>query len=128
MKKRPKLSLSAGKDVDKKQALDFDVVPPAEPEALPAEVETPRERASVQAPGIREESPVPAGSSRSGGDGEATRPTVNATASRPTVETRPSQATDIDVPSAFRGKHIVKTLLVVAVAALSLYLLKRRFF
>ncbi len=128
MKKRPKLSLSAGKDVDKKQALDFETSIPAEPEIPPAEAEKPRARAAAPSPGIRARPPVSTERNRSEGDDTPSRPKVNARASQPAVDNRPDQPKDIDKPRPSKGGQIVKTLLVVAVAALSLYLLKRRFF
>ena len=128
MKKRPKLSLSAGKEVDKKQALDFENSAPAEPEIPPAEVEKPRARAPAPRPEIRARPPVSTERNRSEGDDIPSRPKVNARAGRTTVDSRPSQPKDLDKPRPSKGRQIVKTLLVVAVAALSLYLLKRRFF
>ena len=128
MKKRPKLSLSAGKDVDKKQALDFETGAPAEPEIPPAEAEKPAARAAAPTPEIRAKPAISTGRNSSEGDDMPGRPKVNARASQPKVEIRPIQPMDIDKPQPSRGGQIVKTLLVVAVAALSLYFLKRRFF
>ncbi len=128
MKKRPKLSLSGVKDVDKKQALDFESGAAAEPEIPPAEAEKPRGRAAAPTPEIRTKPPISTGRNRSEGDDMPSRPKVNARASGPKVEIRPIQLTDIDKPQPSRGTQVVKTLLVVAVAALSLYFLKRRFF
>ncbi len=128
MKKRPKLSLSAGKDVDKKQALDFETSVPAEAEVSPGEAKEPREKALAPAPGVGARPPVSTDRNRSEGDDVSGRPKVNATASRYAVDPRPSQSKDLDKPRPSKGRQIVKTLLVVAVAALSIYLLKRRFF
>ena len=129
MKKRPKLSLSAGKDDDKKQALEFEVDTPDETEILPAEVERPRAKAFASTPKAREKAPVSTGPNRSPGKEETSQPRVNATATRPTVDTRQTHPPAVEEPSpSSRGRQIVKTLLVVAAVALSLYLLKRRFF
>ena len=66
MKKRPKLSLSAGKDADKKQALDFETGVPAEPEIPPAETEKPPARAAAPSPEIRTKPPISTGRNKAG--------------------------------------------------------------
>jgi len=99
MTKRPKLSLSEGKGGDKKQAPGFETAP-----ANNSEV---RSEAWREQPGATQ------------------RQRRKSTARKPQgVEDEVA----LERPAWPRGRQVVRAVLVVAAAALSFYLLKRRFF
>ena len=92
MNRRAKLTLSSGKDVDKKPAPDFDDAMSDSSVASPKATDEQPGISAAQSSGLKEDEAV------------------------------------LEMPAWRDRKQVVKVVLIVAATALSLYLLKRRFF
>jgi len=111
MKRRPKLSLSPGNNVDKKQAPGFEPAASDRARTAPDPAPPPPQPPPVQRPS----------------NDQAARPNPAQTPPEPPPVQRPGND-QAARPKPVWARPAVKALLIVAATALSLYLLKRRFF